>query len=208
MDDVTVRPARAGDLDRLIAIMYDEPGRDLLSVAPDPRKARAVGALILRQGIELRPERTLVAELDGLVVGLMETMRPSEDTIITPLAVVRVLARAMPIVGPAGVLRYFQYQRVRARVQVDRAPRSFYIAELDVHPECRNRGIGGALLRYAEEVARREGFITMSLTTSTINPAQHLYQRHGFHIVETRLDAAYEAMTGIPGRVLMVKELA
>jgi hypothetical protein len=32
--------------------------------------------------------------------------------------------------------------------------------------------------------------------------------RHGYRIVETKRDAAYERMTGIPGRVLMVKELA
>lgn len=188
--------------------MYDEPGRDLLGVVPDPRKARAVGALILRAGMELRPERTVVAELDGRVVGLMETTRPSEHATVTPLAALRALVSAIPIVGPAGVLRYVRYQRARARVQVERAPGSFYVAELDVHPDCRNRGIGGALLEHAEEAARREGFSLMSLATSTINPAQHLYERHGFHVVERRLDAAYEAMTGIPGRVLMVKELA
>jgi ribosomal protein S18 acetylase RimI-like enzyme len=208
MDKVTIRPAGAGDLDRFIAIMYDEPTPDMRGIMPDPRKGRAVGALILQAGLEVRPECTVVAELDGRVVGLMEAMRPSDDATIKPLAVLRVLARALPIVGPAGLLRYFRYQRARARVQVDRAPASFYIAELDVDPECRNRGIGGALLRYAEEVARREGFGLMSLTTTTINPAQHLYQRNGFHVVETRLDSAYEAITGIPGRVLMVKDLA
>lgn len=208
MDDVTIRPARAGDLDRLIAIMHDEPGRDLLGVVPDPRKARAVGAVLIRNGLEIELRLTVVAVVEGQVVGLMEMRRPGQDGRPRSWTLARVLAGEVMIVGPAGLLRYFRYQRARARVQVERAPGSFYIGELDVHPECRNRGIGGALLRYAEEAARREGFGLMSLTTSTINPAQHLYQRNGFHIVETRLDAAYEAMTGIPGRVLMVKELA
>jgi len=47
----------------------------------------------------------------------------------------------------------------------------------------------------------------MALTTTTTNPARHLYIRHGYRVVETRLDPAYERLTGIPGRVLMVKEL-
>jgi len=47
----------------------------------------------------------------------------------------------------------------------------------------------------------------MSLTTHTSNPARRLYERHGYRVVETRTDPAYERYTGIEGRVLMVKEL-
>ena len=36
MDDVTMRPARAGDIDRLIAILCDEPQRDMLGDRPRP----------------------------------------------------------------------------------------------------------------------------------------------------------------------------
>ena len=46
------------------------------------------------------------------------------------------------------------------------------------------------------------------LVTTVINPARHLYERQGFEVVETRTDDVYERMTGIPGRNLMVKELA
>ena len=48
----------------------------------------------------------------------------------------------------------------------------------------------------------------MSLVTTVVNPARHLYERQGFKVVETRTDAEYERMTGIPGRNLMVKELS
>ena len=207
MSDVTVRAARPDDLDRIIAIIYDEPQRDLLGVVPDPRKARAIGALITRGGLELKVDRAVVAVAGGQAVGVMETRRPSEEMHVSLPALLRVLAGGTAIIGPSGLWRFVRYRRARSRVEMSRAPGSFYVAELDVHPDHRNRGIGGVLLRHAEEHARAGGFAQMSLTTSTINPAQHLYTRHGYRIVETRLDAAYERMTGIPGRVLMVKEL-
>jgi ribosomal protein S18 acetylase RimI-like enzyme len=47
----------------------------------------------------------------------------------------------------------------------------------------------------------------MALTTTTENPARHLYERHGFRVVETRTDPAYERYTGIEGRHRMVKDL-
>ena len=47
----------------------------------------------------------------------------------------------------------------------------------------------------------------MTLTTDITNPAQHLYERHGFRIAETKRDAEYERWSQSPGRVLMVKEL-
>jgi hypothetical protein len=39
----------------------------------------------------------------------------------------------------------------------------------------------------------------------TNNPARRLYARFGFEVVETRTDSAYEALTGVAGRVLMIK---
>jgi hypothetical protein len=48
----------------------------------------------------------------------------------------------------------------------------------------------------------------MALTTTTINPARHLYERKGFRVAETKTDRMYETYTGIEGRHLMVKELS
>jgi hypothetical protein len=48
----------------------------------------------------------------------------------------------------------------------------------------------------------------MSLGTTITNPARHLYERHGFRVVETKTDPSYERYTGIPGRILMMKDLA
>ena len=163
---------------------------------------------MLRNGLSLNAGRTAVAVVGGEAVGLIELQRPGESDRMSVVAVLRVAVRALAIVGPGGLWRYVRYQRARDRIKMPHPADSLYVWELDVHPDWRNRGVGGAMLRYAEETARRERFTRMSLGTTTTNPAQHLYARHGFRIVETRLDPAYERLTGIPGRVLMVKELA
>jgi ribosomal protein S18 acetylase RimI-like enzyme len=71
-----------------------------------------------------------------------------------------------------------------------------------VDPARRGQGIGARLL---DSVIALAGERPVSLTTRIDNPAQHLYVRHGFHVVEEKRHAAYEARTGSPGRVLMVR---
>src|SRR5207244_914190 len=76
---------------------------------------------------------------------------------------------------------------------------SFYIDELDVDPLRRGQGIGGQLLSWAVDEARRCGIVNMSLHTTTANPARRLYERHGFVVTQTAVDRRYEAYTGIAG---------
>jgi ribosomal protein S18 acetylase RimI-like enzyme len=109
----------------------------------------------------------------------------------------------------AGLGVFAALPRLMARRRVDISPPegAYHIAELHTHPALRNRGIGGALLDYAEREARWAEQRLMSLNTTTINPARRLYERHGFRVTETRTDPIYERITGIAGRHLMVKEL-
>ena len=207
MDGITIRPATQADVERLIAILYDDPPRDMLGSVPDPAEARRAGAVFVRYGLAVDLRLTEVAEAGGEAVGLIELRRPGDDLRVSPWLALRLLAREATIAGPAGLWRYARYQRARSRVNMAHPSDALYVGELDVHRDWRGRGIGGLMLDHAEERARREGFARMALTTTTINPAQHLYARHGFRIIETRLDPAYERLTGIPGRVLMVKEL-
>jgi ribosomal protein S18 acetylase RimI-like enzyme len=208
MDAITIRPATSADMQRLIDIMYDDPPGDMRAIAPDVRKAKLVGALVMRAGIEVDVRRSVVAAADGRPVGLLETRRPGDRADqLPPLAVAKVLVRGLPIIGLGGLLRYFRYQKARANVQIDYPPDSYYVRELDADPTWRNRGIGARLLEHAESEAREMRVSRMSLCTGISNPAQHLYVRAGYRIVETRRDADCQRLTGNPGRVLMVKDL-
>ena len=207
ISELKLRRATRADMEAVIAVIYDDPPRDLMGMANNAAEARVIGALGVRHGIEADVRRTVVAEQDGSLVGIIETMRPADSDAMSAGTMLRMLRGGLRIGGPSLLWRYLRYSCARAKVQVEPAPASYYIAELDVHPDHRNRGIGGALLRYAEAAARADCFERMSLATTITNPARHLYERHGFIVVETRTDPAYERLTGIPGRVLMVKSL-
>ena len=206
---LTFRQAATTDRDRVFAILYDHPPREVVAVAGDIERARKIGRIIVRAGAAVRFDCTVLADVHGEAVGLIETVvrgQPLTGGAVVMMA--RVLGGGALMVGLPGAVRFLRWRSARSRVEVQRPLGSYYIAELAVHATWRNRGIGGALLAHAEERARAYGHKQMSLHTATDNPAQRLYRRQGFRVVETRLDATYERITGIPGRVLMVKDLA
>jgi len=147
--------------------------------------------------------QTVVAEVDDRVIGLLMAGGDHNDMRVTP----RLVYLALRTFGPLGILRLLTRLCARVRVQPKTPMGAYHVAEIDVDPASRNKGIGGALLENAEAEVRAGGYRLMSLTTSTANPARRLYERHGFRVVETRTDTAYKRYTGIDGRYLMVKDL-
>lgn len=207
MGEVRIRRARESDGPRIIAVMYDDPPIDAVAVAGSIDGASRLGRLLGSMGLEAPVGRTVVAEVDGRVAGIMTTMRPGDTIDLSPAKVARILSRALTAFGPGIVPRFMRYSRARARVQPSRPPEAFDVAELDVDATMRNRGIGGTLLAHADRVAIADCFRQMSLQTRIDNPARRLYERSGYRVVQERRDAAYERLTGSPGRVLMVKDL-
>lgn len=64
-----------------------------------------------------------------------------------------------------------------------------YLSRLIVKKECRNKGIGGAILDYLINKANEMGFSEISLGVDTDNEdALHLYRKYGFEIFETAED--------------------
>ena len=204
MDGLTFRRATPEDTERIAEIISGEPGQEAIGLTGNADRARALGMAWVRMPNSPQGwQHTVVAEMDGEVVAIMQAGSDPQEFKLTPAAALL----AIRVLGPLRVLTHLPRLWARGRVQSQRPDGAYYIAELDVDPGYRNRGIGGAMLRYAEEKARRENCRLMSLTTHTSNPARHLYERHGYRVVETRTDPQYERHTGIDGRVLMVKEL-
>ncbi|MEZ6137781.1 MAG: GNAT family N-acetyltransferase [Pirellulaceae bacterium] len=71
------------------------------------------------------------------------------------------------------------------------APREGAIQNLGVHPQCRELGLGGILLRAALEGFREVGCRFVHLEVTVENAAAiRLYERFGFRIVETLFKVA------------------
>jgi ribosomal protein S18 acetylase RimI-like enzyme len=205
--DITIRNATPSDLEQITTILLEDPAPDLRAIVPDPAKVRRVGALLARHGMLVGIHQTELAMLEGTPVGLMESLRSTNQQSLGLGSAAALVARAIWYAG-AGVLR--RYQRLdaaRDRMGIRIPPGTFDLNELDVLPAYRNRGLGTQLIAHAERVARERGFREMWLTTEIDNPAVRLYQRHGFRVERQATDPVYEEMTGAPGRVLMMKDL-
>ena len=202
---ITFRPAQHDENGRICEIMFGEPPQEAVRVCEGVARAmRFCSMQVYQRDLGMGWERTVFAVLDGEPVTVLQAGSQLGGVRVTP----GLVWHTIRILGPLRTLRSLPYVSAQRRVNAPAPEGSYHIAELHTHPDYRNRGLGKAALEYAEAQARAEGCATMSLNTTVINPARHLYERHGFEVVEARTDDVYERMTGIPGRCLMVKELA
>ena len=202
MEGLTIRKATPHDTERIAEILHGEAGQEATAIAGCEEAAIAFGMAMVRMKNSPQGwQHSAAAELDGEVVGVLQSNGGGDFTITPSLAFL-----AVRILG-VSVITALPRLRARKRVDIPHPDGAYRVAELHTHRAFRNRGIGGALLDHAEREARWADLRLMSLNTTTINPARHLYERHGFRVVETRTDPAYERYTGIAGRHLMVKEL-
>lgn len=74
---------------------------------------------------------------------------------------------------------------VRLRTEGD----CLVLDDVQVRPECQNRGLGSAALTWAEELARARGLRALRLRCFHENPARRLYLRSGFVVAEPGPDA-------------------
>ena len=204
MEGLTFRKAVPGDTNRIAELTAGEPGDEEIGMFGDAEKARKFAMAVVRlPNSPIGWERTVLAELDGKVVGMVQfgsdTPGARSTLWLTYLALLEF--------GPVGILRLLPRMRARRRVQTKAPEGAFNVSQIDVDPEYRNRGIGAALMEYAEAQARAGGYREMSLSTSTSNPARRLYERRGFRVIETKTDKAFERYTGVEGRLQMAKEL-
>lgn len=74
---------------------------------------------------------------------------------------------------PIGRLYLFRHNRADLR-----------IVEIGLMPDWRGQGLGGALLRWVQDMARDGGYTLCSIHVEQNNPARRLYQRLGFTDME------------------------
>lgn len=202
--DVTFRPAAPGDAPVLRRVFGEEPSDEQIGMAGgDTARARRFRALMADTiASPAGVRRTTVAVAEGQVVGLLQAGAEAGDR-VSPALVWGLLR----VFGVPGIVQFLQRDRLRSRVHISPPAGAYHIAEVHVLGTQRNRGIGAALMAEAERQARAAGAPSMSLTTTTSNPARHLYERSGFRVTESREDPAFHALTGVAGHILMVKSL-
>jgi ribosomal protein S18 acetylase RimI-like enzyme len=203
MPEIEIRDARSTDRAGIVAAFGDEPSDEQIGIVGDTIRARGFRGVIARALVTKDAlTRTLVAVADGRVVGMLQTGDEAGEHVD-----VGVVLGVLRVFG-FGIFGFLRRDRARAAVQIRQPAECLHIAEVHVLARMRGAGIGAALLAEVERRARAANSPALSLTTTTSNPARRLYERAGFRVVETREDATYRALTGVAGRVLMIKRLA
>jgi ribosomal protein S18 acetylase RimI-like enzyme len=200
---IEIRGGVVGDVDVLMDIQFGSPSKDAIAIAGSVAAAKRFQSMLLAQGLENGSAEVIVLEIDGVPAGFAELSTGGD---VPSLGIVaRCAVKAM---GLGGALKAGWRSLARAAVDMTPATQGTHLVELQVDPGHRNEGLGARLLAEVERIARQRGAATLSLTTGTDNPARRLYERSGFAVEAEKRHRRYEAITGSPGRVLMVKPLA
>lgn len=65
-------------------------------------------------------------------------------------------------------------------------PPALHIGDLQVEAAQQNRGAGSVALQWIEDLARSRGLTELTLNVFRDNPALRLYERFGFHAIDTQ----------------------
>ena len=139
-----------------------------------------LAGLFHRKNNRLSHDLCWVAEVEGRVVGVL-LAHPGKRLRRRDLRTGKQLIR---------ILGLFRTLRLVSRLLVydnlmEAEPDEFYISNLAVSPELQGRGIGAALLRLADDLARSHRLPKCSLLVTFDNPARRLYERNGYQIVHS-----------------------
>jgi ribosomal protein S18 acetylase RimI-like enzyme len=183
-------------------LMFVDPSREAIGLAGSADRARRFQEGLLASAFRSAGNVVIVAEDAADLLGFALL---SDGSDVPPLLQLTTMSvRAM---GVWGALAAAWRSSARVRVDLRPPPGGLHIVELQIHPRHRGVGLGGGLLAASEEYARDQGAPHLSLTTRSTNPARPLYARHGFEVSGERSAKRYTRLTGVPGRVLMVKSL-
>jgi ribosomal protein S18 acetylase RimI-like enzyme len=199
-DAITVRPARPGDEDVVVELLYESAtGMYDLYAGSRARAMRVLRAAYRADGSSASREVVTVAEIAG---------RPAAAMAAFPAAAIeprarRFLRKTLRHTPPWTWLDSIRVFRLGGEVSPPPPIDSFYIDALATAEPFRRQGAARALLAAADEQARAAGLPKVSLETASRNvPAQELYESSGFEVFEER-----PARSGLPGFVGYVKDV-
>ena len=180
---ITIRAARADDTDAA-GLVFDAARPAYRSAAGSEERARAVlEGLWPVGGHSASFENALVAELDGMLVGVLIAF-PARDRYRLHFSLLRRslrygTARRLPL------LALVVPQLVAATPHPPR--RAYYVATIAVAPQARRRGVGSMLAHQAELEAARRGFASIvAHTGSRHRPARQALERYGARATKDR----------------------
>lgn len=185
MSDVEVRAATRADADTCARLALEPPGGLNLVIASRAARLRVTRQVFLSRATAFGFERTLVADLQGEVAGMVARFSDAEWPALRVRTGVVMVAAAGPLHWPAIVRRGVVEERAMPPI----APSRLYVIALAVDEGHRGRGIGTALLRRVVDEASARGLRAVALDVASDNEAAiRLYRREGFaKISEARI---------------------
>jgi hypothetical protein len=115
-DRLTVRPAAPADLDRIADIINDPPAAGSVALAGSVEKAMRAGRVFAHAGISPVIQHTVVAEVDGRVVAVMDASAHHPEVEFTPRLFLRMLVPVLRAVGAVALWRFLRSRGAWRRV--------------------------------------------------------------------------------------------
>ena len=213
MADVEIRPADRGDTRFLAWVMQaaarSHLPRGIWDVAIPDGRARLdyLDALLGCETVSFcHHSRFLVAEIDGRQAAALSGYEPGRH--VEPLDAASDEARARLGWGEREVRDFATRMRPLVGAFPELAPERWVVEWVAALPEHRGRGLASRLLDAILERGRACGYRLAQIAFLIGNtPAQRIYERHGFEIVDAKRDPDFEAALGSPGIARMHRAL-
>ena len=197
--NVVIRPFREDDLDRAAHIFTSAFGDKMRTLSGLPEEDWA-DLLIESRALALAAYKGhMVAEVDGLVVGMMALDWKGKGP--------------PPKTRGKGSRGFSWRQRWRVRVAqwvvtVRAKPGDLYVQYIGVVPDFQGSGVGTALLAEGEAIARQKGLMRYTLYVAANNDgARRLYERLGFEERGRVRSRVTRRLFGVEEWVFMTKPL-
>lgn len=198
-----LRKAEPGDARKASELIYSTGPQSFNLVYGSQEKALALISKMFACTKNISSfEYSTVAVIDKTVVGVI-VLFEKNDILETQA---RTGSLLLQMVGPLFLLLRMPVFIRQSRLNPEACKDELFVADVAVSPDARGRGVGRALMKYAEIIAREKELPKLSLGVSKGNfPAIGLYKSLGYKITEEHTDEWFKRRYGFPGVFKMVK---